>query len=229
MKYIASLALFSLILAACSFKAKQKSSNKEKEQISTFFIAPYKVDCMGIAPMKCLLVRKSDTEQWENFYSSIKGFDFIPGNQYQLKVRIIRKENAPADASSFNYELIEIISKETYAPHSRSLFDIWGVVDVKGDNPLHSDCEQTLEINMTENIIMGKGGCNNFRGKIELISGTNQIKFTKVLSSRRTCANQTLEDKYLQALNSVDAYFRFNQHLYLISEDEVIIKCKRMD
>lgn len=220
----------SVALFACSPSGKNKQkTNANTAETSVLFIAPYKVDCAGVGAMECLLVKNEENQPWQNFYSPIKGFKHEAGISYKLKVKINKEKNIPADASSFTYELIQILESKPYQPNSQVLYDIWGVVDVMGTNPLKLGCEQTIEINLTDSIIIGKAGCNNFRGEIKMIEKTNQIKFDKVLATRLTCPHQSLEDNYLKAINKTNAYFRFNQNLYLMHNDTVVIKCKRMD
>ncbi|MFY9074961.1 hypothetical protein CRU99_09025 [Malaciobacter mytili] len=80
---------------------------------STLYIAPYKANCVGVAPMKCLKVKKQKDDKWQLFYSNINGFKFEEGNQYIIKVKEEKRENVPADASSIIYNLVEIIEKKT--------------------------------------------------------------------------------------------------------------------
>lgn len=73
-------------------------------------VAPVKVDCMGVAPMKCLQVREVGG-QWMNFSSPIEGFDFVEGFRYKLIVMQTKIENPPADASSIRYQLVQLLDK----------------------------------------------------------------------------------------------------------------------
>ena len=73
-------------------------------------VAPTKVDCMGIAPMKCLSVREVGGD-WQNFYSPIEGFDFVEGYRYRLQVNVTTIENPPADGSSLRYKLVRVLDK----------------------------------------------------------------------------------------------------------------------
>lgn len=77
----------------------------------TLFVGAEQVDCMGVAPQTCLLVKDVDSAEWEYFYDAITGFEWEAGYEYELRVRIIPVENPPADASSVVYELIELVSK----------------------------------------------------------------------------------------------------------------------
>ncbi|MEJ2261782.1 MAG: DUF4377 domain-containing protein [Nitrosopumilaceae archaeon] len=58
------------------------------EEIKTFFIHSQMVDCVGVGPMKCMQVREDLNSEWRNFYDKIQGFEFNPGNQYTVKVKV---------------------------------------------------------------------------------------------------------------------------------------------
>ena len=75
------------------------------------FVGPEQVDCMGMVPQKCLLVRDVNSAEWEYFFDSIAGFEWEAGFEYELRVRVSPIENPPADGSSVLYELIEVVSK----------------------------------------------------------------------------------------------------------------------
>lgn len=69
------------------------------------------MDCVGIGPQKCMMVKEYAESDWTYFYDKIKGFDFESGYNYKLQVTVTEVENPPADASSLNYELVSVISK----------------------------------------------------------------------------------------------------------------------
>ena len=73
-------------------------------------VAPTKVDCVGVAPMKCLQVREAGGE-WNNFYAPIEGFDFVEGFRYRLQVNVSKSANPPADGSSLRYNLVCVLDK----------------------------------------------------------------------------------------------------------------------
>ena len=72
-------------------------------------VGPELEDCVGIAPMKCLVV------DGELFYETIEGFDFEKGFTYRLKIERFNacpdEEEPPQDASIYGYRLIEVMSK----------------------------------------------------------------------------------------------------------------------
>jgi hypothetical protein len=77
----------------------------------TLYVNSQEVDCVGVAPQKCLQIRRSESESWSFFYDKIQGFTFEPGFIYTLKVSEEEIENPPADASSKRIKLEEVISK----------------------------------------------------------------------------------------------------------------------
>lgn len=79
--------------------------------IYRYTIASANADCVGVAPQKCLLVKKGDTKDWEFFYSSIDGFSYEPGYEYVLDIKEEKRDNIPADVSSIKYTLVKEISK----------------------------------------------------------------------------------------------------------------------
>ena len=67
------------------------------------------VDCVGVGPQKCMLVREDLNSDWNMFYDKIEGFDYQEGIQYKLEVMITKVENPPADGSSLKYTLSNLL------------------------------------------------------------------------------------------------------------------------
>lgn len=55
------------------------------------------------------------------------------------------------------------------------------------------------------NEVSGNAGCNNFNGSYEL-KGNDEIKFTALNSTKKTCPDQENENTFLHELGSVDTY-----------------------
>ena len=87
------------------------------QETKTIFVGPNLVDCVGVGPQKCMQIRDNENEMWKNFYDNIEGFDFQQGFNYKLTIEIIDIENPPADASSKQYKLIEILEKNSTNKH----------------------------------------------------------------------------------------------------------------
>lgn len=96
-----------LALSGCAATAA------ERDQEKILYVGPQLVDCVGVAPMKCMQVKDSPEAQWAYFYEGIQGFTFEEGYQYKLKVAVKQRapENIPADASSQEWHLIKILEK----------------------------------------------------------------------------------------------------------------------
>src|SRR3989344_2939097 len=65
-------------------------------------ISSSKVDCIGVGPMRCLIING------ERSYESINGFKYLEVYLYVLEVNIKRIENPPADGSFLKYDLKEL-------------------------------------------------------------------------------------------------------------------------
>ncbi|TKB49677.1 DUF4377 domain-containing protein [Ferrimonas aestuarii] len=71
-------------------------------------VAPQKTHCVGVGPMQCLVVDD------QLFYEPIIGFEFEPGFEYKLRIQRIEAftdGQIPADASRYQYKLLEVLSK----------------------------------------------------------------------------------------------------------------------
>ncbi|MEV0248273.1 DUF4377 domain-containing protein [Nocardia sp. NPDC050712] len=74
-------------------------------------VADQEVPCTGVAPMRCLQVRKDSQAPWELHYFGIEGFDYQPGFTYRLLVEQRPWVNPPADAPSSTWHLVTVIAK----------------------------------------------------------------------------------------------------------------------
>lgn len=82
----------------------------------TLFVRGPLADCQGEGPQRCLVVRGSESEPWRNLFAPIEGFSHDPAFDYELRVEVTRIENAPADAPSLRYRLVQLVSKKPAAP-----------------------------------------------------------------------------------------------------------------
>ncbi len=99
---------------------------KEGNEI-TLWVSHYRVPCVGEGDASlCYLAQEGTTvneDNWEYFYDAIQGFDnYELGSIYQLKIRKTERKSVPEDAGSFDYSLMEIVSKEKVA--KTTTFDI---------------------------------------------------------------------------------------------------------
>lgn len=74
-------------------------------------VGPELVDCVGVAPMKCLQVRDGPNDPWRVHYGGIAGFEHQPGIAYRLRILEERVPNPPADASSLRWTLDLVVEQ----------------------------------------------------------------------------------------------------------------------
>jgi hypothetical protein len=80
-------------------------------RFATMYVAPQKAPCELWFPTECLLVRPAPTAEWEYFTNAIHGFEWEPGFSYRIRVMIREIENPPADGSSLEYRLVQLLEK----------------------------------------------------------------------------------------------------------------------
>ena len=71
-------------------------------------VGPELEDCVGSAPMRCLVV------DGDLFYDDIEGFEHEAGYRYRLRMEHYDRwpgQAPPADASKYGYRLIEVVEK----------------------------------------------------------------------------------------------------------------------
>lgn len=86
-------------------------TSEQEIQKKTILVASKQVDCTGVGPQKCMLIKEHATQNWEYFYDTIEGFNYEEGFEYVLNISEKEISPVPADASSIQTILIEIISK----------------------------------------------------------------------------------------------------------------------
>jgi heat shock protein HslJ len=69
------------------------------------------VPCTGVAPQQCWQVKESKSDDWKLLYHGIKGFNYEQGYLYKLQVREEIIANPPADGSSREWVLVDVLEK----------------------------------------------------------------------------------------------------------------------
>jgi hypothetical protein len=116
------LIVFSLVLlTACNVPADPPPADSttapteeppaEESDVFTLYVGPRLVECQGVGPQMCMLIKESPDEEYSLYYDSIQGFTYEEGNEYQLEVRRESIENPPADGSSEILILESVVSQ----------------------------------------------------------------------------------------------------------------------
>ncbi len=219
---------------ACSFAMLLFTACSSTLSIEkTYWVNSKKVDCVGVAPMKCLQIQKGNSIQagkWEYLYSNIEGFDFEEGFQYKLLVEEEEtpKDEVPADGSSIKYTLVKVLEKNL--DNKFRLHDIWALEAIdEEDIDINNENLPNLEINLTESRVMGSDGCNRYVGKIET-ADRESIQFGNLSGTRKACPEMELPNSFNQAMMLVASYKVEDLKLYLYDEDKKeILRFRKVD
>ena len=82
-------------------------------QTTVLYVDSKFVDCVGVGPQQCMLIRENPDSEWQMFYDYIEGFDYQEGTQYKISVMITEIQNPPADGSSLKYTLVELLESSS--------------------------------------------------------------------------------------------------------------------
>lgn len=132
-------------------------SSSLADETKTVFVGPILVDCIGVSPQKCMLVKEDLNSKYSNFYDKIEKFEFEEGYNYKIVIKVTDVENPPADSSSKKYKLIEVLEKNSTKFHK----------------PYQNMCAPGFEL--LGNICMLNDICSSeiYPGKICIANGNN--------------------------------------------------------
>jgi hypothetical protein len=71
----------------------------------------YQGVCVEQDQRLCLLVRDSDTQEWDVFYGIIKGFEYNWGNEYTIEVEPLNENEGMADDAGGDLKYLRTVSK----------------------------------------------------------------------------------------------------------------------
>lgn len=187
---------------------------------TVFWVNSYQIDCVGVGPMRCMLIQKGETreaDQWQTFYSKIEGFDYEPGYIYKLLVKEEEREDVPADASSIKYSLIEVLEKKedpTYAIGGEwEAFKMYGSV-IKLPRMRGAGVLPNLTVDIHQKQISGTDGCNRYTGKITTLEN-HSLTFGPIAVTPRMCPDMTIANTFNAAMGDVAGFKTENDKLFL--------------
>ena len=204
----------------------------ELEGIVTMFIAPEKVECVGVGPQSCLQVKYSEEEEWTLFYTEIEGFEHEPGFGYELLVDISEVENPPADASSLRYTLVEQVAKidvsdeEAVAPADavqQADFlagTTWVVSGIRQDDTISTvEIDQEMTVQFGDGRLSGNAGCNTYSAEYTIRG--ELLDLGMAIATRMACPDEIMqrEQLFLQALETVTRFSFDGEELALSDAD----------
>ena len=197
----------------------------------TIYVGPELVDCTGVAPQKCMLVKENPEDDYTLFFDQIEGFDYEEGYEYEITIREEQVENPPADASSIKWTLVSVESKEPITDTSVvQLTDTdWVLVSYMDPNGVMVEVlpGTNSTARFQDGQINGNAGCNSYFGGYE-VEGTN-ISVGPLASTEMFCGSppgaMDQETAFLAALGSAATYQIVEDQLTIANEagDPVLI------
>lgn len=170
---------------------KQSVPVAAEGEIKTIYVGSEMVDCEGVAPQKCMLVKENPEDEYTLFYDQIEGFEYEAGYEYELLVQQEQVENPPADASSIRWVLVSVESKEPVGDmEAVQLEGTEWVLDsyLNQEGQLVESLAGTFtSANFEDGQVNGNASCNNYFGGYELDGSS--ISIGPLASTEMFCGN----------------------------------------
>ncbi len=212
-------------LAAC--QPIQDTGEAGGETI-TLYVGPELQDCVGVAPMQCMLVKENPDDEYQLFYSQIQGFTFEPGYEYELLVMVEDVPNPPADAPNKRYTLVEVVSQtpvaagETGVTLEGPTWELEGYVNADGEmTEVLPDAAVTAVF--ADGSVAGSAGCNRYFASYT-VDG-NSLTIGAAGSTMMMCPEPIMaqEAAYLAALSAAASYQIVDGKLEIADADGNVI------
>ncbi|NML21561.1 DUF4377 domain-containing protein [Pseudoflavitalea sp. G-6-1-2] len=188
-------------------------------------------DCVGVAPMKCLLVLNKKNGQWENFYDGIQNFNYKEGYRYTILVERTKRTNVPADASAYEYKLVKVLKQKIVKPAKqpavlKSLSGTeWKLIQLNGKAIGKEGV--TLKFDAGTKGYGAYAGCNRMGGGLKWNAKKGTLDFGPAMSTLMACGEDVmkLEHEYNKALSeqSFKVSVKGNK-LQLIQKGKVVLE-----
>lgn len=199
----ALLCLMLLALLVSGAMAQEENPNE-----LLIHISPIAGECVGEAPMPCMVIRELPDGELSFFYDEIAGFDYEAGYEYQLRVNTSEVENPPADASSLAYELSEVVAQFPASFENR----VWELQHFN-ETEVENGEEFTLIFNEDGTVAITTD-CN----EIMLSEYTLAPASIVVGGSTRMFCEGSIEAEYLAALNAINLWTIENGELLMTTD-----------
>lgn len=170
-----------------------------------WYVGPEMAPCMDVPTEMCLQVKENPEENYAPFYGWIDGFCFRPGFEYVIKVMEEPVLNPPADISSKNWTLVEVISK-TGAATASNLEGVSWSLDSYLSGEGKTECllpYSEITALFESGRISGNGGCNSYTGNY--VTQGNNITLSGIISTLMFCMDNISNQESVYFLNLENA------------------------
>ncbi len=183
------------------------------EDQKTLYVGPNLVDCVGVAPQKCMLVRENPEDDWKYFYDQIEGFTYEEGYLYELKVAEETVANPPADSSSLRIKLVEVVSQTPVTVELTG--PTWLLETLDGKPPLAKS--EITAIFSDDGSLYGSAGCNSYTSGYQI--GGDTITIQPAATTRMACPEAGVMDQEAAYLANLEKAKLFEIVGYRLSSE----------
>ncbi len=169
----------------------------------TLYVGPNLVNCVGVAPQKCMQVKENPEDSWKLFYDQIDGFQYVEGYLYELKVIEEAVANPPADKSSLKLSLVEIVNQTPVVVDL--IGPTWMLETLDGKSPAAKS--EITAIFADDGSLYGSAGCNSYSTKYQI--GGNSITIQPAATTMMACSDSAVMDQetlYLTTLEKAKTF-----------------------
>jgi len=182
------------LIVSLQLPAKAQSNNFRLE------VKEEKGSCVGVGPMSCYLVKYYNSTDWEFFYAPIEGFKYEEGFRYKLLIKRSKLANVPADASSYKYELVRVISKKKITQQTDQKTNLkntklnldhqkWFIKSLNGTAVQSKNA--FVKFDTQENRFHASLGCNTLNGSFDLKG--NEATLGQGMSTQMFCDPEVMK------------------------------------
>ncbi|MBB6459148.1 META domain-containing protein [Flammeovirga kamogawensis] len=119
----------------------------------------------------------------------------------------------------------EVLLTAKKGVNHQKIYKNWKVSFINGVDDLGETAPSIFINNRGE--VNGNGGCNNFKGAIQLDAFSNNVKIGPLAATRMMCPNGDVESTFFAQIDKVDNYKIENGELQLFAGDQLVIKAKK--
>lgn len=175
-------------------------SNGFGQEIQRLTIKEECVPCRRMIPQTCLLVKKGSSKDTELFYERISGFEFVPGHQYVIDVKVTERNPAPQDLSKYIYTLEKVISDVPVISGSNQVR--YQVEKLNGKDISHVDVHFAFDSTLSR--MHGQCACNQFNTQVKFNRKKSKMQTKNGVSTLMACEGgevAQIETAFLKAIS----------------------------
>ena len=185
----------------------------------TMYVKELKAPCTTVVATECLQVKFNKKQDWQNFSTEIKGFQYEKGFEYELVVDKKKVHKPAADQSAFTYSFVKLVKKTPkQLPPAADFAQVkasnWYAIGMNEKDIAKE--KLTLKFDEQEPRVHLFAGCNNYFGNYTVHDNT--ISFGPMMGTMMACQDKmNIESTYVGIFNNKHLTYQLKDnymHLY---------------